>query len=271
MGRRPDAFEPEQDHGESTLGPSLEGRPAAGEPGQQPACEIGRQRERGQRRGGDDVDGQDDRGRVFQRRRHGNDQNQHAQDQHEGEAVEQALDHDRRSDQPHAVGQRPIALSGQPPGRDVDPHELPRAQRQDVVGHVPDHVGRHEPRRLGAGGEEVAPAPGAGPQAQGRDRHRRHHPDPLRGRELATQLGEIAAAKQIDEEGDADEDARDDAQAFQRSRAAITRLRRGSSWWRRRRPAAGRSSSGRRACYVRVPRGSASPPAPLRACPAPSG
>src|SRR5262249_49483465 len=94
-----------------------------------------------------------------------------------------------------------------------NPHDFTGAQRQYVVGHVADHRGRHDARRLRAGRKEPAPAPRTRPHAGETHHHRDGDPGPVRGGQLPAELAEVDAREQIREQRDAERDADPDADA----------------------------------------------------------
>ena len=258
VGPRPHAFQPAQDHLEAARRAAAQPRPASRESRDQPLRAGRRDGEGDEHAGGDGVEGEDHAGRVLQRGRHGNQDDQDGEDQDQADAVEDALDHDRRRGQPQPRRHRRVPLAPQPARHDVDAHQLTGAQGQDVIGHVADHVRRHQPRRVGARREEVAPANGARPQPERRDGGGRQHPPPVGGRELTAQLGEVDAAQEQGDQGHADGEARGEPQVLQRRRGLTPgRPPPGSSWWGSRRRACDRSWPAPSACRAPAPRASA--------------
>src|SRR5207253_2019882 len=126
------------------------------------------------------------------------------------------------------AARRPQARA--PASRDqIDAHDLTRAEREHVVGHVPDHHRRRDALRIRARRKEIPPAPPAHPDLKWGEDHRDRHPAPVGAAQLPTELGQIDATEEIDEERDADPDAERDLRLAQRPSCARTASTRGGT------------------------------------------
>ena len=221
MGRRADAVEAMDERLEDLDRSPLERGPATREPRDEPSAAIRCHDEPDQDRDAYEVDRQHDERGHLEKPRHRDDENQHREDEHDDQAVQDPLDDERGERRPEGMGARCRALVGRlpAPGDHIDTHDLARAEREHVVGHVADHVRRDQSRRLGARREQIPPPDGPRPQPQRRHRHRRHDPPPPRHRQLPPQFPQVDAPQEIDEQRNADPNTNDDPKVLQKSTA----------------------------------------------------